>query len=167
MITGWFAEFGLLPSAGARGVVAYADGPDRFAGATYDPTSHYRGAAVFDFFAAQGLTPDLLRAGQPAPGGPPLPPASTPWPWIPALIRRDRSVPLARPGRLPRPATPRAPRTWCAGLRARGVSADARGAVLRLGPAPYLPTPSSTRRSRPWKPWRNRWPEGQPNRALR
>ena len=39
----------------------YADGPLRFAGATYDPTSHYRGAAVFDFFKSQKLTPKLLR----------------------------------------------------------------------------------------------------------
>ena len=33
----------------------------RFAGATYDPTSHYRAARVFDFFAEQGLTPRALR----------------------------------------------------------------------------------------------------------
>ena len=33
----------------------------RFAGATYDPTSHYRAARVFDFFAEQGLTPSALR----------------------------------------------------------------------------------------------------------
>ena len=38
-----------------------ASGADRFAGATYDPTSHYRAAAVFDFFREQGLTPALLR----------------------------------------------------------------------------------------------------------
>ena len=33
----------------------------RFAGATYDPTSHYRSARVFDFFQEQGLTPEALR----------------------------------------------------------------------------------------------------------
>jgi kynureninase len=33
----------------------------RFAGSTYDPTSHYRAARVLDFFAAQGLTPERLR----------------------------------------------------------------------------------------------------------
>ena len=32
-----------------------------FAGATYDPTSHYRAAAVFAFHEQQGLTPDGLR----------------------------------------------------------------------------------------------------------
>ena len=41
--------------------MAYGQGGDRFAGATYDPTSHYRAAAVFDFFRARGLTPPLLR----------------------------------------------------------------------------------------------------------
>ena len=43
-----------------KGVV-YGEGPARFAGATYDPTSHYRAAAVFDFFEKRGLTPALLR----------------------------------------------------------------------------------------------------------
>ena len=41
--------------------MAYGQGGDRFAGATYDPTSHYRAAAVFDFFRERGLTPELLR----------------------------------------------------------------------------------------------------------
>ena len=31
--------------------------PTRFAGSTYDPTSHYRAARVLDFFAREGLTP--------------------------------------------------------------------------------------------------------------
>ena len=31
-------------------LVQYADGADRFAGATYDPTAHYRASEVFDFF---------------------------------------------------------------------------------------------------------------------
>ncbi len=33
----------------------------RFAGSTYDPTSHYRAARVLDFFEEQGLTPKALR----------------------------------------------------------------------------------------------------------
>ena len=36
-------------------------GGDRFAGATYDPTSHYRAAEVFAYFEARGLNPALLR----------------------------------------------------------------------------------------------------------
>ena len=97
MVTGWFAEFGLLPSAGDASVVPYPDGPDRFAGASYDPSSHYRGAAVFDFFARQQLTVDLLRqvsqhqVGRLAAGFDALD-------LDPALITRDRSLPLAALG---------------------------------------------------------------------
>ena len=37
-------------------------GAARFAGATYDPTSHYRAAAVFAFHVDHALTPDAMRA---------------------------------------------------------------------------------------------------------
>ncbi len=59
-ITGWFAEMDHLASPDHRRV-RYGEGPSRFAGSTYDPTSHYRAAEVFDFFFEQGLTPALLR----------------------------------------------------------------------------------------------------------
>ena len=61
-ITGWYAEFGELAAAPRPGQVAYPRGAAAFAGSTYDPTSHYRAARVFGFFAEQGLTPDVLRA---------------------------------------------------------------------------------------------------------
>src|SRR2546427_11361005 len=48
-------------SGGAAGPVTYGPGAARFAGATFDPTSHYRAARVFDFFEELELTPDLLR----------------------------------------------------------------------------------------------------------
>ncbi|MEZ5286577.1 MAG: aminotransferase class V-fold PLP-dependent enzyme [Vicinamibacterales bacterium] len=57
VITGWFAEFGLLDHAGADHAVPYGEGAARFAGSTYDPTSHYRAAAVLAFEAAHALTP--------------------------------------------------------------------------------------------------------------
>ena len=60
MITGWFAEFETLERR-AGGVVEYGPGAAAFAGATYDPTSHYRAAAVFAFHAEHGLTPTRLR----------------------------------------------------------------------------------------------------------
>jgi kynureninase len=52
VLTGWFAEFA---SRGERSTssVYYGSGADAFAGATYDPTSHYRAAAVFRFHAPQ------------------------------------------------------------------------------------------------------------------
>jgi selenocysteine lyase/cysteine desulfurase len=61
VITGWYAEFATLSGASDGERVAYGPGASRFAGATYDPTSHYRAAAVFDFFEERGLTPELLR----------------------------------------------------------------------------------------------------------
>src|SRR5690606_23530812 len=54
-ITGWFSEFSLLTVSGREPQVPYGPGPDRFAGGTYDPTSHYRAAEVFDFFEEHGL----------------------------------------------------------------------------------------------------------------
>src|SRR6185295_16483886 len=48
VVTGWFAEFDALAGAEHGGRVPYGKGAARFAGATYDPTSHYRAARVFD-----------------------------------------------------------------------------------------------------------------------
>ncbi len=73
VVTGWFSEFGVLDGAGRSGSavsgsggpedvrVSYGEGPWRFAGSTYDPTSHYRAAEVLSFFSEKGLTPALLR----------------------------------------------------------------------------------------------------------
>jgi kynureninase len=135
VVTGWFGEMDTLtdtPSAG----VGYAPGPARFAGATYDPTSHYRATHVFDFFAAHALTPPLLRqvsqhqVARLARGFDALDAD-------PAVITRDRSVALDRlAGFLALRAPGAAALTRR--LRAAGVSCDARGETLRLGPAPYL-----------------------------
>ena len=42
VVTGWFSEFTVLADRQRAERVAYGQGGDRFAGATYDPTSHYR-----------------------------------------------------------------------------------------------------------------------------
>jgi kynureninase len=136
VVTGWFAEFGLLPQAAGAGPVSYADGPDRFAGATYDPVSHYRAAAVLEFQAAQGLDIDLLRAVSQHQVGR-LCAAFDALEIDPLVATRDRSAPLpALAGFLAVQSKQAA--GLVAGLRARGVSADERGDILRLGPAPYL-----------------------------
>src|SRR5207253_696081 len=57
VVTGWFAEFDALAEPVGSSRVPYGKGGGRFAGSTYDPTSHYRAARVFDFFDAQGLSP--------------------------------------------------------------------------------------------------------------
>src|SRR2546430_3924811 len=62
VLTGWFSEFADVEQGGARDRVEYGGGAARFAGATYDPVPHYRGAAVFAFHVEQELTAERLRA---------------------------------------------------------------------------------------------------------
>ena len=138
VLTGWFAEFGTLAAAGGggRGRVEYGEGHLRFAGSTYDPVSHYRAAAVFAFFRERELSVERLReislarirrlsAGVDA------------LDLDPALLSRDSSVRLSERGGFLAMDTPRAGEICCK-LRGRGVYADFRGRVLRMGPAPYV-----------------------------
>jgi kynureninase len=135
VITGWFAELDAIEAApGAR--VRYPPGPGRFAGATYDPTSHYRGAEVFDFFAARGLTPGLLREVSQHQVGL-LSAEFDALDLDPRIAARDRALPLEALGGFLALRSPRAAEL-VKRLGERGVHADARGPLLRLGPAPYL-----------------------------
>ena len=136
VITGWFSEFALLPSAPAGGQVPYGAGPDRFAGATYDPTSHYRAAAVFEFFERQDLTPTLLREVSQHQVRL-LARLFDDLDLDPAVMSRDRSVPIDRIGGFLALQCPRA-EALSHRLRHDGVATDSRGEMLRLGPAPYL-----------------------------
>ncbi|MGH7672476.1 MAG: kynureninase [Gemmatimonadales bacterium] len=136
VVTGWFSEFADLTQPPTAGTVTYGPDAARFAGATYDPTSHYRAAAVFAFFEEQQLTPEKLRelsqhqVGLLASGFDAL--AADP-----PVITRDRSVPLSGIGGFLALRAPRADR-FCSALRERGVRTDYRGDVLRFGPAPYV-----------------------------
>ena len=136
VITGWFSEFDLMASQGGAKTVAYGAGRARFAGATYDPTSHYRAAAVFDFFDEAGLTPEVLREVSRHQVGV-LARLFDRLDADPKTIARDRTVPLDRVAGFLALTTPHAAKL-CAALAERGVMADSRGAIMRLGPAPYL-----------------------------
>lgn len=124
VFTGWYSEFAELAAEKRPGAVEYPKGGMRFAGATYDPTSHYRAARVFDFFEEQGLAPEVLRGNylrqttllaealdttghREEYGG------------FVALEIRDAED-ISRD------------------LAEAGVMTDTRGRYLRLGPAPYL-----------------------------
>lgn len=134
VITGWFAEFDSLTQT-ARDRVAYGSLNTRFAGATYDPTSHYRAAEVFDFFERQGLTAALLREvsqHQVALLRDHFDALD-----LPSDLIARRECPLARLAGFLALDSPRAAELQRA-LAHRGVFCDARGHVLRLGPAPYL-----------------------------
>jgi kynureninase len=136
VLTGWFAEFEELAAERAEAPVPYASGGARFAGSTYDPTSHYRAARVFTFFEERGLSPEFLRTVYlhqtrllarcfdqlDAPE---------------QLLKRERAVPLDHFGGFL--AIECAQSTALAErLADAGVLTDARGRYLRLGPAPYL-----------------------------
>jgi kynureninase len=135
VVTGWFAEFDALAEPPGGGV-GYPRGAARWAGATYDPTSHYRAAAVLDFFAEEGLSVPLLRAVSQHQVGL-LAGLFDALDLPEALVARDRALPLAETGGFLALASPRAGEL-CRRLAARGVATDHRGDVLRLGPAPYL-----------------------------
>jgi kynureninase len=135
VVTGWFSEFAALNQSARVGPVEYGEGAARFAGATYDPVSHYRAAAVFEFHAAQGLTAGRLRQINRR--------------QIQLLMQAFESLDLdPRVAHVePMPADRRggflAIRCGDAAglsraLRDRGVYTDFRGDVLRLGPAPYV-----------------------------
>ena len=135
-VTGWFAEFAELEHDHSGGRVAYGRGPAAFAGATYDPTSHYRAGEVFAFFEEQGLEPALLRRVSQHQIGL-LARAFDDLDLDPGLVDRARAVPLERVAGFLVLRSPRAGEI-CEGLKQRGVSTDFRGTSLRLGPAPYL-----------------------------
>lgn len=135
VVTGWFAEFAALAETPA-GQVAYGPGAARFAGATYDPTAHYRAAEVLDFFQERGLTPELLRTVSQHQIGT-LMEGFDDLDLDPAHIDRDRHRPLDSVGGFLALRTSRAQAIHAA-LRERGVHTDYRGDILRLGPAPYL-----------------------------
>ncbi len=135
ILTGWHAEFGALTSA-PSGKVSYGAGHRRFAGSTYDPTSHYRAAAVFRFFREQGLDANLLRRlsqaqlERLASGIDDLDVDSSVLVW-------NRAIPMAARGGFLALETPLA-KEVCEALRTRRVHADFRGDTVRLGPAPYV-----------------------------
>lgn len=130
--TGWFADFSALERE-RTGRIDYGPGGDRFSGATFDPTPFYRADAVLRHFDSFGLTIERLRTI--------------------SLRQTGRIISaLEEAGLGERIVTPRAEErrggfialrcpnasTVVGRLRGRGVFADSRRDILRLGPAPYL-----------------------------
>lgn len=133
-VTGWFADFAHLADRRTDAPVQYGDdGADRFAGATYDPVSHYRARAVARFFAAQGLTPAALRERS-------LELTGQLFAWADRL-GLDVATPRdeARRGAFVSVRVPDAGAA-AAALAEEGIRTDSRGDLLRLGPAPYTTT---------------------------
>ncbi len=136
IVTGWFSEFGALAEPPGDALVPYGSGPDRFAGATYDPTSHYRAVSVFDFFRRHELTPDFLREVS-LHQMDTLRAAFDGLDLDPRVIRRDRTRDRLETAGFLALSTSKAAVIQNK-LRSAGVLVDYRDDILRLGPAPYL-----------------------------
>jgi selenocysteine lyase/cysteine desulfurase len=130
--TGWFADFAALEGP-RTDKVGYGPGGARFSGATFDATPFYRAEAVLAHWDRFGLDVPALRA---------------------ISLRQTRRIlaqldqaglgarvasPLddARRGPFVAVRTPHAQEV-VERLRAQDIFVDARGELLRLGPAPYL-----------------------------
>lgn len=136
MVTGWFAEFADLAAEPSPDRTAYPAGGARFAGSTYDPTSHYRAARVFQFREDHGLRHPFLRTVAQHQVGL-LADAFDALDLPDTVITRDRSVGVEQIGGFLALRSPHASRIRRE-LAVRGVLTDSRGSYLRFGPAPYL-----------------------------
>jgi kynureninase len=127
--TGWFSDFANLDGL-KTGRLGYGGrAAERFAGSTYDPTSHYRAARVIRFFDDNQLTIEKLRA---------LSQKQTSS--LVGIVGVDGLVsPLEadlRGGFLAYRVE--AASSLVAQLRTHKIYADSRGSIIRFGPAPYV-----------------------------
>lgn len=134
-ITGWFASFSSLDEPRNDDPVTYDDGNQRFATGTYDPASQFRAAKVVEFFKKQQLTPSTLRQ-QYLNQVELLRELFLEQNFDPEIIKTYHNRSLEQNGGFLALQSPYA-RTIQAKLMEEGVFTDARGDVLRLGPAPY------------------------------
>jgi kynureninase len=130
--TGWFADFGSLASERKKGV-AYGPGGARFGGATFDASSIYRADAALEHWDRFGLDVPALRRIS-------LRQTSRILAAIDAAGCGDAIVSSRDPALRGGFVAIRSPAATdvATRLRARHVMVDARGELLRLGPAPYL-----------------------------
>lgn len=135
VITGWFASFSTLEHPRTKEPVQYDNSDQRFASATYDPSSQFRAAKVVEFFREQGLTPEVLRNQYQAQVGI-LRSLFIEKNFDPGMIQLTHNEPLSRNGGFLSLTSPKA-REIRADLLSRGIFTDARNEILRLGPAPY------------------------------
>lgn len=134
--TGWFASFSSLKSGRAKGMVQFDEGDMRFAGATFDGFSAYRGAAVTQFFIEQGLTPKVLQKLYREHV------AYMKHQFLglgvdPAKLKLAHAYPITSNGGFLSLRGPKAGEYWQK-LKDNGVLTDCRGEILRFGPAPYM-----------------------------
>ncbi len=126
VFTGWFSDFQNLAAPRDGRPVGYGLRPaDRFAGSTYDPTSHYRARRVIRFFETHELSIERLRE---------LSLRQTAR-LIAGLDGFDVRTPSARGGFVTIELDDAS--QVVEAMKAQGILTDARGRLLRMGPAPY------------------------------
>ncbi len=136
VVTGWFAAFSTLEHPRTNEPVQYDKSDQRFASATYDPSSQFRAAKVVEFFQEQGLTPEVLRKQYESQVGL-LRSLFVEKDFDSEVIRLTHNEPLSRNGGFLSLTSPKA-REIRADLLSRRIFTDARNEILRLGPAPYI-----------------------------
>ncbi len=135
VITGWYSSFSTLDGARDNQSTQYDNNDQRFAGATYDPSSQYRAARVVEFFEKQNLDKKTLEENYRAQirylhAG------------IGDMNLDKRVLDFAHSENLDNNAgflaltSPHA-QALQAALSNKGVMSDSRGNTLRLGPAPF------------------------------
>ena len=135
VITGWFSAFEQLDHPRDEQPVSFDDGDQKFATATYDPISQFRGAAATEFFQKQGLTPEVLRKQY-----------SSQLLYLRDLfdeknfegseIEHANTRPIDETGGFLALRSEKA-RNLRAMLLEKNIFTDARDDILRIGPAPY------------------------------
>lgn len=135
VITGWFASFSTLEKPRNNDPIHYDHSDQRFASATYDPSSQFRAAKVVEFFDEQGLTPEVLRSQYQDQVGL-LRSLFLEKDFDPSVIKLTHTESLSRNGGFLSLTSPKA-RDLRADLLSRGIFTDARDQILRFGPAPY------------------------------
>lgn len=135
VITGWFSAFEQLDHPRDDQPVSFDDVDQKFATATYDPISQFRGAAVTEFFQKHGLRPEVLRKQY-----------SSQLSYLRDLfdeknfkgsgIEHANTRPIKETGGFLALRSEKA-RKLRAMLLEKNIFTDARDDILRIGPAPY------------------------------
>ncbi|MTI88403.1 MAG: hypothetical protein FH748_10585 [Balneolaceae bacterium] len=143
VITGWFASFSTLDKPRTGAAVHYDHSDQRFASATYDPSSQFRAAKVVAFFREQRLTPSVLR-DQYVEQVKLLKEHFLALELNPDTIQLTHTLDIEKHNGGFLSLTSPYARTIRADLLERGIYTDARSNVIRFGPAPYTTTQQIT-----------------------
>jgi len=134
-VTGWFASFDTLDEPRDDKPVSFDEGDQKFATGTYDPVSQFRAAAVTHFFERMGLDSPTLRK-QYSDQVQYLRKIFDENIFDPDTIKHANNRPIEETGGFLALRSPYA-RKLRQILLDNEVFTDARGEIIRFGPAPY------------------------------